>query len=154
MGNKLDIKTYSGTSETGAYYFGASLYIDEDLIASGKGLDFGELIRSSLSSGEYFIATCSCGDSFCANIDIGVYVLTDEWDVVWFLKEPIYSNPKVKQKDEELIFKRYQFDRKQYQGEIEKAISEFNNYVKGKKEYSGDFPDYCDEKRWLNFKYA
>ena len=84
-----------------------SLHLKSGLEINGRPfhsefvLDVSELAKSCQSSGEFFILTCSCGESGCAGIFDGIQIehLTDA--VVWRFNEPLSDKDYPDLSDEE-----------------------------------------------------
>jgi len=62
--------------------------IDDVYVDEPHPIDLRELVRSCSESGRFFIFTCGCGDSGCANIHEGVQITRDVNIVFWRLRRP------------------------------------------------------------------
>jgi len=83
--NRLEIETQV-IPEGGAW---AEILIDgEPLAGPGRGVDLYQLTLTLQQGGEYWIITCSCGDTGCAGITQGVDVFRDGQNVHWVIFQP------------------------------------------------------------------
>ncbi len=86
---------------------GQSLHLKSSLEINGRPfhtefvLDISELAKSCQSSGEFFILTCSCGESGCAGIFYGIQIEHLTEAVVWRFNEPLSDKDCYDLSDEE-----------------------------------------------------
>jgi len=92
---KVSIKLISKVE---SFSNGQSLHLKSSLEINGRPfhsefvLDVSELAKSCQSSGEFFILTCSCGESGCAGIFDGIQIEHLTEAVVWRFNESLKDN--------------------------------------------------------------
>ena len=70
-------------------YIVSTLSVDDSDFSKGFTIDWETLAGSCWNSGEYFILTCSCGNSGCAGIERGIIVIHQKEIVKWLVPEPM-----------------------------------------------------------------
>jgi hypothetical protein len=99
----LNFRVQKADDEEGADLLVPELKINNELLTDFV-VDTPELVKSISVSGEYFIFTCGCGDSGCADIDNGIIVDHKDGVIKWLIPDPISNrNVKLDVIDEEIV---------------------------------------------------
>lgn len=75
-GNRASVKWYE------------RLLVDDEFFSRGYCLDFGELVKSLESDGEFYFLTCECGEPGCVGVTDGVIVRHSPGLVHWHVRFP------------------------------------------------------------------
>ena len=82
--NVLEIKITRDDSK----HARVTIWINGVVVNEPHPIDLRELARSCFESGNFYIFTCGCGDSGCANIHEGVQVTHDLNTTWWRFRRP------------------------------------------------------------------
>ena len=65
------------------------LHVDGVILNTSYSIDYIALAKSAITSGEYYILTCGCGDTGCAGIDEPISVVHDSGRILWHITDPL-----------------------------------------------------------------
>lgn len=124
------------TTLPGAYVVRTVLFLNDEEFAKDFVVDLFALAKSCQLSGEFFIATCSCGEPGCAGIDEGIKVTHFYDSILWQVPEPLkYSGMKSEDIDadeEKISYREFKFYPEAYMQEVKQALSKIKEFIKGK----------------------
>ncbi len=75
--------------EPASFLITQAVYVNGENLALNNAIDLVQLSKSCQLGGEFFIATCECGDAGCAGIDDGIRVTHFDDSIVWEVPTPL-----------------------------------------------------------------
>lgn len=120
MKNELALVSWIDYSDQGDTFLYSEIEVDSNPIISfkqrGVTISLPNLIASQSHEGEWYIYTCTCGESWCHGINDSIYVCQEEKVVYWTFKN--FHSVKV-----------FSFDLFQYSDAIETGISQIRELL-------------------------
>lgn len=120
MKNELALVSWLTYSEQGHAFLYIEIEIDSNPIISfkqrGVTISLPNLIASQSHDGEWYIYTCTCGESWCHGINDSIYVRHNLDSVYWTINRF-------------LPVKVFRFEPRQYQNVIETGISKIRELL-------------------------
>jgi hypothetical protein len=127
---RLDIEWQSALHGESRGYFGVNIQVNGAVFET-YATDPGELTRSVLGPGNYFINTCTCGSPGCANISNGIVVRHEPGTVLWYVPKDFCDSSASGCR----LHRTFRFDYDAYRIEVIECLK---NLIRAKKHKSDD----------------